>query len=55
MLLSEIRFEFVMVLLQMIQVFWDVMMCEEDHSAFKMPGTNQQMAQHYIPEELGLH
>lgn len=54
-LLSEIRFEVLAVVLLTVQVFWDVMLCERDQSAFRMPGTTHSMTEYYISQDLNPH
>jgi hypothetical protein len=43
------------VVLLKVQVFWDVMPCERDQSAFRMPGTTHPMTEYYISEDLNPH
>jgi len=38
-----------------VQVFWNVMLCERDQSAFRMPGTTHPMTVYYISEDLNPH
>ena len=54
-LLSEIRFDVFAVVLLTVQVFWNVMLCEGDQSAFRMPGTTHPMTEYYISEGLNPH
>lgn len=54
-LLSEIRFEVFAVVMLTILVFWDVMLCERDQSAFRMPGTTRPVTEYYISEDLNPH
>lgn len=54
-LLSEIRFEVFAVVLLRVQVFWDVMLCERDQSAFRMLGTTHPVTEYYISEDLNPH
>jgi hypothetical protein len=54
-LLSEIGFEVFAVVLLTFQVFWGVMLCERDQSAFRMPGTTHPMTDNYISEDLNPH